>query len=93
MALIRALTVSTIAFERKKEELYSFWADCKVTNVPPLLENGVFLTDFQTNANIFNEFFVNQCPQLPNDSHIPACSPNVITLYQVLLLIDHKFYR
>ena len=25
MALIRTLTVSTIAFERKREELYGFW--------------------------------------------------------------------
>ena len=93
MALIRALMLSTIAFERKKEKLCSFWADCKVTNLPPLLKNGVFVTDFQTNANIFNEFFVKQCPLLPNDSHIPAFSPNVITFYQVLLLIDLKFYR
>ena len=30
----------------------------KTTNIPPLLENGLFVTNFQTKADIFNELFV-----------------------------------
>ena len=38
------------------------------TNIPPLLENGLFVTNFQTKADIFNEFFVQQCSLNINDS-------------------------
>ena len=47
----------------------------KVTNIPPLLENGVFVKNFQTKADIFNKFFAKQCSLLPNDSSIPAFTP------------------
>ena len=47
----------------------------KVTNIPPLLENGVFVTNYQTKADVFNEFFARQCSLLPNDSSIPAFTP------------------
>ena len=33
----------------------------KFSNIPPLLEIGVFVTDFQMKANIFNDYFVEQC--------------------------------
>ena len=36
--------------------------------MPPLLENGVFITNFQTKANIFNNHFVEQCSLISNDS-------------------------
>ena len=47
----------------------------KVTNIPPLLENRVFITNYQTKAELFNEFFAKQCSLLPNDSSIPGFSP------------------
>ena len=28
----------------------------KMTNIPPLLENGIFVTNFQKKADIFNDF-------------------------------------
>ena len=31
-----------------------------MTNILPLLENGLFVTNFQTKADIFNELFVQQ---------------------------------
>ena len=39
--------------------------------IPPLLENGVFITDFQAKADIFNELFVEQCSIVPNNSVVP----------------------
>ena len=65
----------------------------KVTNIPPLLENSVFVTNYQTKADVFSEFFAKQCSLIPNDSSIPAFTPNVIKFYQVLVLVDLKFYR
>ena len=42
-----------------------------MTNIPPLLENGLFVTKFQTKANIFNEFLVQQCSLNQNNSALP----------------------
>ena len=39
--------------------------------MPPLLENGVFITNFQTKVDIFNELFVEQCSIIPNNSLLP----------------------
>ena len=43
----------------------------RFSNVPPLLENGEFVTNFQTKANIFNEHFVEQYSVIINDSIFP----------------------
>ena len=43
----------------------------KMTNIPPLLENGIFVTNFQKKADIFNDFFVQQCSLNHNDSVLP----------------------
>ena len=43
----------------------------KMMNIPPLLENGLFVTNFQTKADIFNELFVQQCSLNQNNSVLP----------------------
>ena len=43
----------------------------KFSNIPPLLENGVFVTNFQTKASILNNHFVKQCSLLSSDSVLP----------------------
>ena len=43
----------------------------KFSNIPPLLENGVFVTNFQMKANIFNDHFVKQCSLINNESTLP----------------------
>ena len=40
--------------------------------IPPLLENGVFITNFQAKADIFNELFIEQCSIIPNNSVSPS---------------------
>ena len=40
----------------------------KFLNIPPLLENGVFVTNFQMKADIFNDHFVEQCSLINNES-------------------------
>ena len=43
----------------------------RFSNVSPLLENGVFATNFQTKAKIFNDHFVERCSMIINDSVLP----------------------
>ena len=42
-----------------------------MTNIPPLLESGLLLKNFQTKADIFNELFVQQCFLNQNNSALP----------------------
>ena len=43
----------------------------QVMNIPPILLNGVFITNFQNKANLFNEFFLQQYSILQNGSVLP----------------------
>ena len=43
----------------------------KIPLIPPLLHNNEFISDFTEKAQIFNEFFSNQCTPIDNDSEIP----------------------
>ena len=56
----------------------SYWATLnkiikkkKFSNIPLLLENGAFVTNFQTKANTFNDHFAEQCSLINNDSVLP----------------------
>ena len=40
--------------------------------IPPLLENDVFVLDFETKAKIFNDFFILQRGTLDTGSEIPG---------------------
>ena len=44
----------------------------KVTCIPSLLEDDVFVTKFQTKPVIFNEHFVQQCSLINNSSQLPT---------------------
>ena len=43
----------------------------KNCNIPPLLENNVFISSLKEKACIFNEYFANQCNTLNNGSELP----------------------
>ena len=43
----------------------------KFSNIPLLLENRAFVTNFQTKANTFNDHFAEQCSLINNDSVLP----------------------
>ena len=56
----------------------SYWATLtkiinkkKNLNILPLLQNGVFVTNFQTKVNIFYDHFVEQCFLIKNSSVLP----------------------
>ena len=71
-------------------EIKTYWSTLnkivnkkKTTNIPPLLENGLFVINFQAKADMFNEFFVQQCSFNVNDSTLP----NPISLCNVFLKV------
>ena len=84
----------------------SYWATLnkiinkeRFYNVSPLLENGVFVTNFQTKANIFNDHFVEQCSLIINDSVLPnlvsrcdSLLSNVEITGEKILHIIHSLY-
>ena len=44
----------------------------KTANIPPILENGTFITSFAEKACLFNEYFAAQCQPLDNSSTLPT---------------------
>jgi len=57
----------------------------KTLNIPPLLENEIFVTNLQTKADILNEHFVQQCSTIVNSSTLPNYQPTSDTLCSFLL--------
>ena len=55
--------------------LNNFLGKRKIPLIPPLLINGIFVTDFKCKANIFNDSFANQCKVMHNSSILPLFSP------------------
>ena len=43
----------------------------KYTNIPPIIENNVYISNFFEKANIFNDYFADQCKVLDNGSTLP----------------------
>ena len=51
--------------------LKSFFCDKKIPVIPPLFINNEFITNFKAKADIFNNYFSNQCSLLINSSTLP----------------------
>ena len=49
----------------------------KTCNIPPLLENGLFITNSAKKASIFNEYFVQQCSTIQNTSSLQTFLPRI----------------
>ncbi len=46
----------------------------KTTNIPPLIEDGVYVTNFRQKASVFNSYFAEQCTIHDNGSTLPPLS-------------------
>ena len=65
----------------------------KFTNIPPLLENDIFVTNVQTKTMIFNDFsdfFVKQCSLLENDVMLPALFPRTSLILEDIEVSPRK---
>ena len=58
--------------------------------IPPLLENGLFVTDFTEKAQIFNDFFILQCKTIDTGSEIPQDIPVTTTLISDFAISEEK---
>ena len=43
----------------------------KYTNIPPIIENNTYISNFHLKANIFKEYFATQCKIHDNGSALP----------------------
>ena len=46
-----------------------------IAGIPPILENGIIVTNVDIKANILNDFFVEQCSEISTGSTIPNFLP------------------
>ena len=46
-----------------------------MVNIPPLLENGIFVTNVQAKANVFNDFLLSNAALLATGSTLPDFLP------------------
>ena len=65
----------------------------KVANIPPLLENGLFVTNVQTKATILNDFFVKQCCTITTGSTLPNFRPRCSSVLQNLTIDTEKVLK
>ena len=62
----------------------------KIPMIPPLLENGLFVTDFTEKAQIFNDYFILQCTTIDTDSEIPQDTPVTTALISDFVISEEK---
>jgi len=69
----------------------------KVSNIPPLTESDKYISNFKEKANIFNDYFAQQCRPLDTDSVLPPLSyktPNFLSDFRIekdkIIEIIHK---
>ena len=58
----------------------------KNTNIPPILEDGKYITNFKDKADLFNSYFADQCKPFEMDSSLPhfnPLTPNSIRLIDI----------
>ena len=65
----------------------------KFSNIPPPLENGLFVTNIDTKANIFNDYFVKQCCAITTGSTLPSFLPRSAPQLQSLEIDKEKVLR
>ena len=46
-----------------------------ISGIPPILENGTIITNVVTKANILNNYFGQQCSEIPTGSTVPSFIP------------------
>ena len=63
----------------------------KIPMIPPLLECGLFVTDFTEKAQIFNDYFILQCTTIDTGSEIPQDFPVTTTLISDFVISEERF--
>ena len=61
-----------------------------IPEIPPLLENDIFVQDFAEKAQIFNDYFLLQCTPLDTGSEIPSNVNEITSTIQDFLISDER---
>ena len=61
--------------------------------MPPLLESGLFITDFAEKAQLFNDYFILQCTTIDTGSEIPQDTPEISTLIGDFVTSEEKILK
>ena len=62
----------------------------KIPMIPPLLENGLFVTDLTEKAQIFNDYFILQCTTIDTGSEIAQNTRVTATLISDFVISEQK---
>ena len=65
----------------------------KIPEIPPLLENDIFVLDFSSKAQIFNDYFILQCTTLDTGSEIPNDLLVTASQLREFVISDEKILR
>ena len=65
----------------------------KIPIIPPLLEDGLFVTDFTQKAQLFNDYFILQFTTIDTGSKVPENIPVTCTLINDFAISDEKILR
>ena len=65
----------------------------KIPIIPPLLENDIFVLDFTTKAEIFNDYFILQCTIIDTGSAVPNDVPFQAPTLSNFHISDEKILR
>ena len=58
--------------------------------IQPLLENGIFVTDFTEKAQLFNDYFILQSTTIDTGSHIPQDAPVTDNMISDFVISEEK---
>ena len=65
----------------------------KISNIPPLLENDEYVSDFKTKASIFNEYFALQCRPLAINCVLPKFSARTNQTLNSVFISEDKIIQ
>ena len=65
----------------------------KTPIIPPLLENGLFITDFTEKAEIFNDYFILRCTTIETGSKCPLDIPGISTIIEHFSISEDKILK
>ena len=89
-SLCKKLTNPNAGIKAYWQSINKLLNEKKFTNIPPLLENDIFVTNVQTKTTIFNDFFVKQCSLMENDVVLPILFPITILILEDVEVCPRK---
>ena len=62
----------------------------KTTNIPPIIDNNIYISDFRQKASLFNDYFADQCTIIDNGSVLPPLKFRTSSLLSDIVISPDK---